>query len=123
MTLSASTTASSAKSCDVPVTLAYMAAIIGAVILHLDYAADVERIRAFGARAFILSGGPETVTEEGTPRAPVAVWELGVPVLGICYGLQTMSHQLGGRVEAHDSLDDFPTPPWATVFTSPSTRP
>ena len=62
-------------------------------------------IRAFGPKGIILSGGPETVTEEGTPRAPAAVWELGVPVLGICYGLQTMSHQLGGRVEAHDSKE------------------
>ena len=64
-----------------------------------------DEIRAFGPKGIILSGGPETVTEEGTPRAPGAVWELGVPVLGICYGLQTMSHQLGGRVEAHDSKE------------------
>ena len=47
----------------------------------------------------ILSGGPETVTLEESPRAPQQVFELGVPVLGICYGLQTMAAQLGGRVE------------------------
>jgi len=47
----------------------------------------------------ILSGGPETVTLEASPRAPQQVFELGVPVLGICYGLQTMAAQLGGRVE------------------------
>ena len=46
----------------------------------------------------ILSGGPETVTAEHTPRAPQRVFELGVPVLGICYGMQTMAAQLGGRV-------------------------
>ena len=62
-------------------------------------------IRAFAPRGVILSGGPESVTVEGTPRAPGVVWELGVPVLGICYGMQTMAHQLGGRVEVHDSKE------------------
>ncbi len=46
----------------------------------------------------ILSGGPESVTADGTARAPDQVFELGVPVLGICYGMQTMAAQLGGRV-------------------------
>ena len=49
--------------------------------------------------AIILSGGPESVHEEGSPRAPQAVFEAGVPVLGICYGEMTMCEQLGGRVE------------------------
>lgn len=62
-------------------------------------------IRAFAPKGIILSGGPETVTIAGTPRARAAVWDLGVPVLGICYGLQTMAQQLGGRVEAHDSKE------------------
>jgi GMP synthase (glutamine-hydrolysing) len=62
-------------------------------------------IRDFAPMGIILSGGPETVTVEGTPRARGAVWELGVPVLGICYGLQTMAQQLGGRVEAHESKE------------------
>jgi GMP synthase (glutamine-hydrolysing) len=57
-------------------------------------------VRAFGARGVILSGGPESVIIDRAPRAPDAVWELGVPVLGICYGMQTMAAQLGGRVEA-----------------------
>jgi len=48
----------------------------------------------------ILSGGPETVTVEAGPRAPQVVFDLNVPVLGICYGLQTMAAQLGGKVEA-----------------------
>jgi len=51
-------------------------------------------------RAIILSGGPASVTESDTPRAPQAVFEQGVPVLGICYGEMTMAAQLGGRVEA-----------------------
>ena len=55
-------------------------------------------VRAFGARGIILSGGPESVTDATPPRAPDAVFELGVPVLGICYGMQTMAAQLGGRV-------------------------
>jgi GMP synthase (glutamine-hydrolysing) len=56
-------------------------------------------IRASGAAGIILSGGPSSVTEGDTPRAPQAVFELGVPVLGICYGMQTMAAQLGGKVE------------------------
>ncbi len=56
-------------------------------------------IRDFGARGIVLSGGPQSVTESGSPRAPDAVWTAGVPVLGICYGMQAMAVQLGGRVE------------------------
>jgi GMP synthase (glutamine-hydrolysing) len=56
------------------------------------------QVRTFGARGIILSGGPESVTDAAPPRAPAAVFELGVPVLGICYGMQTMAQQLGGRV-------------------------
>src|SRR5580698_11103921 len=51
-------------------------------------------------QAIILSGGPASVTESDTPRAPQAVFELGVPVLGICYGEMTMCAQLGGKVES-----------------------
>ncbi len=57
-------------------------------------------VRDFGARGVILSGGPESVTDVKGPSAPQAVFELGVPVLGICYGMQTMAQQLGGRVTA-----------------------
>ena len=56
-------------------------------------------VRAFAPRGVILSGSHMSVTEDVTDRAPQAVFELGVPVLGICYGMQTMAHQLGGRVE------------------------
>ncbi|HEX2531365.1 MAG TPA: glutamine-hydrolyzing GMP synthase [Burkholderiaceae bacterium] len=58
-----------------------------------------EFIRHYGAAGIILSGGPNSVTEGDTPRAPQAVFEIGVPVLGICYGMQMMAEQLGGKVE------------------------
>ncbi|MFN8996830.1 MAG: glutamine-hydrolyzing GMP synthase, partial [Betaproteobacteria bacterium] len=56
-------------------------------------------VRDFAPSGIILSGGPASVTEGESPRAPEAVFHLGVPVLGICYGMQTMAAQLGGRVE------------------------
>jgi GMP synthase (glutamine-hydrolysing) len=57
-------------------------------------------VRAFAPRGVILSGGPESVGEAQAPQAPGAVFTLGVPVLGICYGMQTMAKQLGGGVAA-----------------------
>jgi GMP synthase (glutamine-hydrolysing) len=57
-----------------------------------------EQVQAFSPRGIILSGGPESVTAAEPPRAPPSVFALGVPVLGICYGMQTMAQQLGGRV-------------------------
>ncbi len=65
--------------------------------IHPHDMSDAE-VRAFGPRGVILSGGPQSVTDADPPRAPRAVFELGVPVLGICYGMQTMAQQLGGRV-------------------------
>ena len=59
-----------------------------------------EAVRAFGAKGIILSGGPESVTAVNGPAAPPCVFKLGVPVLGICYGMQTMAAQLGGAVES-----------------------
>ncbi len=64
------------------------------------YSASADRITAFAPRAIILSGGPASVLDEGSPRAPEVVFTMGVPVLGICYGQQTMCAQLGGVVEA-----------------------
>jgi GMP synthase (glutamine-hydrolysing) len=57
-------------------------------------------VRSFAPKGIVLSGGPNSVIDEGSPRAPDAVWTQGVPVLGICYGMQTMAAQLGGAVEA-----------------------
>ena len=59
-----------------------------------------EFVKNFGAQGIILSGSHASVYEEETDKAPQAAFELGVPVLGICYGMQTMAQQLGGKVEA-----------------------
>ncbi len=60
---------------------------------------DPAEIAAFAPKGIILSGGPESTIEAGSPRAPQAVYDAGVPLLGICYGMQTMAMQLGGLVE------------------------
>jgi GMP synthase (glutamine-hydrolysing) len=65
----------------------------------MPFTADPARIAAFDPCAVILSGGPATTTEPESPRAPQSVFSLGVPVLGICYGTQTMCVQLGGEVQ------------------------
>jgi GMP synthase (glutamine-hydrolysing) len=59
----------------------------------------VDQIRAFDPKGIILSGGPASVYEDGAPINPPEIFRLGVPVLGICYGMQLMAHVLGGRVE------------------------
>jgi GMP synthase (glutamine-hydrolysing) len=66
------------------------------------YTVTDEKIRAFAPRGIILSGGPASVTVATTPRAPDIVFSLGVPVLAICYGMQTTCAQLGGRVTLSD---------------------
>ena len=72
---------------------------IGVYCEILSCDCGVDDIIRFTPNGIILSGGPETVTSDDTPRAPQRVFELGVPVLGICYGMQTMTEQLGGKVE------------------------
>lgn len=69
-------------------------------IVPFNQAADM--IESFGATGIILSGGPASVTHHDTPRAPDQVFAMGVPVLGICYGQQTMVKQLGGNVSTSD---------------------
>ena len=61
----------------------------------------------FAPKAVILSGGPDSVTRDGSPRAPQAVFDMGVPVLGICYGQQTMMTQLGGKVTSGHGTAEF----------------
>ena len=57
-----------------------------------------EQVERLNPRGFILSGGPAGVYDEGAPQAPAWVFESGLPVLGICYGMQLLAHQLGGKV-------------------------
>ena len=71
--------------------------------VHPYNRANAEMIAAYNPKAIILSGGPSSVPDAGSPRADEAVWTLGVPVLGICYGQQTMMQQLGGNVEKGES--------------------
>ncbi len=65
----------------------------------LPFDADIGRIKDFNPAGVVLSGGPATVTETDTPRANRELFELDCPILGICYGMQTMAAQLGGEVE------------------------
>ncbi|WP_151669607.1 glutamine-hydrolyzing GMP synthase [Nitrincola schmidtii] len=64
-----------------------------------------EAIREFAPKGIILAGGPESVTELDSPRAPQEVFEMGIPLLGICYGMQTMAEQLGGKVETSEKRE------------------
>ncbi len=64
-----------------------------------------DEIKAFAANGVILAGGPESVTELDSPRAPEILFELDLPVLGICYGMQTMAEQFGGKVSSSDKRE------------------
>ncbi|WP_066095127.1 glutamine-hydrolyzing GMP synthase [Xanthomonas massiliensis] len=66
---------------------------------------DPAEIAAFGARGIILSGGPESTTQPDAPAAPRQVFDSGLPILGICYGMQTLAAQLGGATEAADQRE------------------
>ncbi|HEY9036116.1 MAG TPA: glutamine-hydrolyzing GMP synthase [Pseudomonadales bacterium] len=62
----------------------------------------LDALKEFSPKGIVLSGGPETVTAENTPRAHAEIFTMGLPVLGICYGMQTMAEQLGGKVSGSD---------------------
>ncbi len=68
--------------------------------LVLGHTTSAEELRALQPKGIILSGGPSSVYEPGAPLCDPAIWELGVPVLGVCYGMQLMVQQLGGSVVA-----------------------
>ncbi|MDF3606438.1 glutamine-hydrolyzing GMP synthase [Paracoccus sp. DMF-8] len=68
--------------------------------IHPFNAVDAHFLEKFAPRAVILSGGPASVTAEGSPRVPQSLFSMGVPLFGICYGQQVMMEQLGGRVES-----------------------
>ncbi|MFT5609688.1 MAG: GMP synthase (glutamine-hydrolyzing) [Polaribacter sp.] len=69
------------------------------------YDSPLDTIVDFKPKGIILSGGPSTVTQQSTPRAPDGLFELGIPVLGICYGLQCMAAMLGGEVETSNKRE------------------
>ena len=64
------------------------------------YTMSLEDIKAFDPMGIIFTGGPNSVYDEKSPQVDPAIFELGVPVLGICYGCQLIAHNLGGRVTA-----------------------
>src|SRR5579871_2275286 len=71
------------------------------------YSIPLASVRALEPRAIVLSGGPASVYGEGAPRIGPEIFGLGVPVLGICYGLQLMAFVLGGRVERSDEGGEY----------------
>ena len=64
-----------------------------------SYKTDIEKIKAMNPKGIILTGGPNSCYEEGAPTYSKELFELGIPVLGLCYGAQLMQHVLGGKVE------------------------
>ena len=75
--------------------------------IHPYQNVTMDFVRQMAPRAVIFSGGPDSVTREGSPRAPQEIFDLGVPILGICYGQQVMMHQLGGKVESGHGTAEF----------------
>lgn len=78
---------------------------IGVYCEILPYDISEQRVAEFAPKGVILSGGPESVTHDDTHRAPEFIFQLGLPILGICYGMQTMALQLGGKVEGSDKQE------------------
>ena len=71
----------------------------------LPWDIQAEKIKSMNPRGVILSGGPESVSISNTPRIPKAIFDLGVPILGICYGMQTLAEQFGGQVNSADKKE------------------
>ncbi len=98
---------------------------IGVYAVLLPFNAPMEKILKANPKAVILSGGPASVTEENSPRAHAEIFKIGIPVLGICYGQQTMCEQLGGKVtpspkrefgRAHITVEDASSPLFAGIW-------
>ena len=70
-----------------------------------NHRASLKSIKDFNAKGIILSGGPETVEQKGSPKIPDKVFDLGIPLLGICYGMQSIAKQLKGKVELADKRE------------------
>ena len=75
--------------------------------IHPYQNVDQNLLKRLSPKAIILSGGPDSVTRDGSPRANNNVYNMGVPVLGICYGQQVMMHQLGGEVKSGTGTSEF----------------
>ena len=75
--------------------------------IHPYQVVDDTFLTAFAPKAIILSGGPDSVTRKSSPRAPQSIFEMGIPLLGICYGQQTMMQQLGGQVNRGHGTAEF----------------
>jgi GMP synthase (glutamine-hydrolysing) len=71
----------------------------------ISHSALEKEVMALNPRGFILSGGPAGVYEEGAPQLPAYVMESGLPILGICYGMQLLAHHLGGKVSPASKRD------------------
>ena len=76
----------------------------------------------FAPKAVIFAGGPDSVTRDGSPRPPMSVYDLGVPILGICYGQQVMMQQLGGRVEGGKISGGGGTAEFGRAFVAPKAQ-
>ncbi|WP_425803603.1 glutamine-hydrolyzing GMP synthase [Desulfitobacterium sp. Sab5] len=72
----------------------------------VSYKTSIEEIRKRNPKGIIFSGGPASVNQEGAPQVDSAIYELGIPILGICYGMQLMTIQLGGKVE-HPQVREY----------------
>ena len=70
-----------------------------------DYDVSEDDFAAFAPQGIVFSGSPESATTEVSPRPPAFLYEAGLPILGICYGMQTMAEKFGGRVEASDKSE------------------
>ncbi|NBO28411.1 MAG: glutamine-hydrolyzing GMP synthase [Synechococcaceae bacterium WBA_2_066] len=80
--------------------------------LVLSHTTTLEQLRELAPKGIILSGGPNSVYADGAPVSDPGLWELGIPVLGVCYGMQLMVQQLGGRVEASERGEYGKAPLW-----------
>ncbi|NVJ64781.1 MAG: glutamine-hydrolyzing GMP synthase [Flavobacteriaceae bacterium] len=88
--------------------------------IHPYQNVTLDFVRDLAPKAVIFSGGPDSVTREGSPRAPDGIFELGVPILGICYGQQVMMEQLGGKVEGGKISGGGGTAEFGRAFVTPT---
>ena len=88
--------------------------------IHPYQNVTIDFVRQMAPRAIILSGGPDSVTREGSPRAPDGIFDMGLPILGICYGQQVMMQQLGGEVQGGKISGGGGTAEFGRAFVTPA---